>query len=666
MFYLAQKSWFFNSAIGDSRIYQASDFAHYFGKVLSTGLLHNDEVPGLLVKADGTDLRTYAEAGSAIMEGYAYENTDIEYLTHSLPEVNLDRIDRIVLRLDKKNANRYIKLFVIEGEPGQNPTPPALQRDSLVWELSLAQVRIRANTSTINSTDVLDERMDRAVCGLVYSLISKPAPADIQKGGYAVTATVEGQTDFEIPLMSFDIVGDGLTVFVGGEKAPYSSYELVYPRNVKFSVGKPIGTLVEFDIIRGRVLLEDDYVVTAGSVGIVDAGGHYESGNVEGVLQKIGQKLFKPRPPIYGIEIDEANSNPESAVTYIEDAIDLNINNPTEWNNYFPFNKIKPCVISTITNQFVTYLNPDNYSQREDGTAIDISSITGSDVFVEIPRIWWNIKKVGYKLQVRISSEKIDDDWVALAHQKGNTSLPKTYFGAFRAHKDGYDRFRSISNQVIESSSTTASELAHSFATNNNCSIINYYERYVLPNILYLIRYKTRHQKLLGGAVKTDNARTGATNLFGLYTDVSTSASNRAKFLGMEDVGGSSFDATTLVGPLPEFMAGITYVYNGGDMSVIQLATQNYTDLGSYKSYEAKGIILPTSIVYPSYVKGDNHLFLFPTTARGSSSSNYPFPIEQSYLTGADGVGSISRRIVGGASFNGQYRIVYRPNVPIN
>lgn len=302
MFGLAQKSWFFNSAPGDPRVYQASDFAQYFGKVLSTGLLHVNEVPGLNVKTGGTDLRTYVEPGSAIMEGYAYENTANEYLSHSLPEVSLDRIDRVVLRLDKKNANRYIKLFVREGEPSSSPVPPTLQRDSLVWELSLAQVRIRANTSTINPSDVFDERLDRTVAGLTFSLISKPSMADIQTGGYAVVAITEGQTDFEIPLSSFDKVGDGLTVYVSGKKAEYSSYEVIYPRTVRFNVGLPIGTKVEFEIIRGVLKLADDYVVNAGEVGMVDAGGYYESENVEGALQKIGSALFSPKRKYTGLK----------------------------------------------------------------------------------------------------------------------------------------------------------------------------------------------------------------------------------------------------------------------------------------------------------------------------------------------------------------------------
>jgi hypothetical protein len=169
-----ERSIFFNSAPGDPRTYQASDFADYFGKVLSSGLLHTDNIPALQVKCEGTDLRTYVEPGRAIMQGYGYENTSNLYLQHALPEATLDRIDRIVLRLDKRNQSRFIKLFVLQGIAAAAPVAPTLQRDEFIYELSLAQIRVRANTSTLVSSDLIDERLSEDLCGLVYSLISIP------------------------------------------------------------------------------------------------------------------------------------------------------------------------------------------------------------------------------------------------------------------------------------------------------------------------------------------------------------------------------------------------------------------------------------------------------------------------------------------------------------
>ncbi|UED81959.1 hypothetical protein FH508_0008705 [Lysinibacillus sp. CD3-6] len=165
---------FFNSAPGDERWHYASDFADYFGKVLSTGLLHKDGTPNLQVKVKSGTLQTYVEPGEALMQGYQYQNTQDLYLTHSIPEPDLDRIDRIVLRLDKRNSSRYIKLFVKEGVSAVNPVAPALQRDNYIHEISLAQIRLTKNTATLNPLFLVDERMQESLCGIVYSLISVP------------------------------------------------------------------------------------------------------------------------------------------------------------------------------------------------------------------------------------------------------------------------------------------------------------------------------------------------------------------------------------------------------------------------------------------------------------------------------------------------------------
>lgn len=166
---------FFNSAPGDERWHYASDFADYFGSVLSSGLISNGDSPvGLQVTVNNGTMTTSVAIGKAIVKGYSYENTTPLTLTHSIPEQTLDRIDRVVLRLDLKNASRFIKVFVKEGVSALEPVPPSLQRDQYIYELSLAQVRIRKNTSSIVVSDIKDERADENLCGIVQSLITVP------------------------------------------------------------------------------------------------------------------------------------------------------------------------------------------------------------------------------------------------------------------------------------------------------------------------------------------------------------------------------------------------------------------------------------------------------------------------------------------------------------
>ena len=171
---MAQYYKFFNSTDTDRRTYQAGDFADYFGSVLSTGLIHTDNEAGMEAFVETGTLRTYVTPGKAIMQGHLYENTTNEYLEHSLPESTSDRIDRIVLRLDLRNSERNILLHIKEGDPNSNPVAPSLQRDNFIYELSLAQIRVRANTSSLEASDLVDERLDEGLCGLVNSMLTVP------------------------------------------------------------------------------------------------------------------------------------------------------------------------------------------------------------------------------------------------------------------------------------------------------------------------------------------------------------------------------------------------------------------------------------------------------------------------------------------------------------
>jgi len=168
---------FFNSVLKDGvydREYKESDFAKYFGNVLSSGLLHTDGNPNLVVTSEVGTMNTIISPGSGMIKGHLYENTTPLKLTHSIPEPTVGRIDRVVLRLDVRTQSRFIKLFVKEGVSSAMPVPPDLQRDNYIYEISLAKVPIKANTVQITGSDIVDERLDQSLCGLVHSLISIP------------------------------------------------------------------------------------------------------------------------------------------------------------------------------------------------------------------------------------------------------------------------------------------------------------------------------------------------------------------------------------------------------------------------------------------------------------------------------------------------------------
>ena len=167
---MAEEFSFFNSVNGD-REYTAEQFTTYFKQFLTSGLYHKNNVPSLRVSVS-SGLQTKLESGSAFLEGYMYQNTEYLLLTHDVANATNPRIDRIAIRLDRTVGNRYVRAFVLKGTAATNPVPPVLTRNTEIYEISLAQVRINAGATTIAS--VIDERLDSNVAGLVSSLITVP------------------------------------------------------------------------------------------------------------------------------------------------------------------------------------------------------------------------------------------------------------------------------------------------------------------------------------------------------------------------------------------------------------------------------------------------------------------------------------------------------------
>jgi hypothetical protein len=191
---MAEEYSFFNSVNGDRR-YDMEQFATYFKQFLSNGIYHTNNVPALRV-SHVSGMQTKLEPGSAYIEGFMYRNTEDIIFTHEAADPTNTRIDRIVLRLDRSLNARYIKAFVKKGTPATNPQPPVLQRDDIVYEISLAQVRIEAGKTTISS--VTDERLDPNVAGLVSSLITVPTEQFLDEWNAWMAEMNEKKEDYQV------------------------------------------------------------------------------------------------------------------------------------------------------------------------------------------------------------------------------------------------------------------------------------------------------------------------------------------------------------------------------------------------------------------------------------------------------------------------------------
>ena len=161
---------FFNSVDGD-RLYNADDISNYFLKLISNGVFATP-ASAMQVQANN-GLTVQVSAGWGFIN-CKWINNDAPYLlTLDAADVVLNRIDRIVLRLNTNTNTRSMTIAIKKGTAGTSPNPPALQRNNGIYELSLAQIYVAANASTITQANITDERANTSVCGYVTGLIDQ-------------------------------------------------------------------------------------------------------------------------------------------------------------------------------------------------------------------------------------------------------------------------------------------------------------------------------------------------------------------------------------------------------------------------------------------------------------------------------------------------------------
>lgn len=162
-----EKSGFFNSTGGD-RVYNATDFASYFGKLVSNGIFYAS--PTNLQVTAGSGMQVVVLAGSAWINGYAYENTDTLELDIATADGVNPRIDRVVIRWSA--VERSIRLAVLKGTALSSPVAPALTRNNDVYELGIADIVVAKGVVVINAQNITDTRLNSSLCGLVNSLVT--------------------------------------------------------------------------------------------------------------------------------------------------------------------------------------------------------------------------------------------------------------------------------------------------------------------------------------------------------------------------------------------------------------------------------------------------------------------------------------------------------------
>lgn len=151
---MTQTSWPFQNV--DTTETQFSQWARHIASGGRSGVNGIPTGTDLKVTANSSGMQVFVAAGQAMVRGHFYSSTASETLAIGAANAN-PRIDSIVLKLDP-SVNTVV-LQVVAGTAAVSPVAPTLtQTDSAVYQFKLADVRVEANTTTIDNSKVTDAR----------------------------------------------------------------------------------------------------------------------------------------------------------------------------------------------------------------------------------------------------------------------------------------------------------------------------------------------------------------------------------------------------------------------------------------------------------------------------------------------------------------------------
>lgn len=291
--------------------------------------------------------------------------------------------------------------------------------------------------------------------------------------------------------------------------------------------------------------------------------------------------LLEPPTSLYGVRVDENNSNPSTCVTYIEGAIGKAVATSTDfggWKDVYPFNKIRPCGFKS--GKVVKYIDPADFSRYEDGTYVG----SDVDVMIEFPKIYWKFTSVSNGYEIRVSNIKVDDDYLCPAHTIGNREVDNIYIGAYLGSING-GKLRSARTQTPKVSQTIGVFRNQAQANGAGYQQWNYYSMFMLQ-ILYLIMYKNLDsQTTLGRGVTNSSSviTTGGTYSKGMIFGEATGRL-QMKFLGVEDFWGNLYQWVDgyFFNSNRKMLISDNSVFNDTGASYVDCGQGNTSDVGGY------------------------------------------------------------------------------------
>lgn len=145
------KSGFFNS-LNHDRVYDADDINSIFDGIITDGVFGN--IGKRFVVTPGSGMSVNVGTGKARFHQIFVENDADLALQIPQSDVLLNRIDAVVIRVDRTMSGRTGNIVVLKGMPSQSPIAPTLSNDNQIWDMPIAYINVKANANKVNSSDI--------------------------------------------------------------------------------------------------------------------------------------------------------------------------------------------------------------------------------------------------------------------------------------------------------------------------------------------------------------------------------------------------------------------------------------------------------------------------------------------------------------------------------
>lgn len=239
---------------------------------------------------------------------------------------------------------------------------------------------------------------------------------------------------------------------------------------------------------------------------------------------------------VYTVKIDQNNSDPLACCTYADAAVGMT-KGSSDWDSIFGY---KPCIMKNGVVQ--GYLNPNNFSKYEDGSAAPITD-TNYDVMIEFPRRGLSISTdENDVITVSLTNNPNDPNFQYLAHKRGSVQKDYFYLGAYLATGSS-SRIGSNSDAAPLTNVNLTNFITYAHNRGTGYEIMGFYQ-WTYIQALYVLKYgNLNSQAALGkGYVNGSAAQTtGATNTKGMCYGNTSSGTDRVKLFGLEDCWGNVY-----------------------------------------------------------------------------------------------------------------------------